>query len=192
MRDVTGLRGDAHVAPGHRAAVGFVGDSIAFERGRSEFTQTIPSREPMEQREEKPSLFGLSRVATEEDKSHRGRRSQLVWIMSSRDRARRSQACLAMPSAADIQRKLIATEEDKANRRRHDQALVVCVCSENQVSSEMKIPVSNKHFYGVKLSIISFNTKFHSTLSPPKRVNRPPFYLLPKNNPSSRQSLAHD
>ena len=42
-----------------------------------------------------------------------------------------------------------------------------------------------------ELSIISFYTKFHSTLSPPKRVNRPPFYLLPKNNPSSRQSLAH-
>ena len=96
MRDVAGLRGDAHAAPGHRVAVGFVGDSIAFERGRSEFTQTIPSRD-------------------------RGRRSQLVWIMPSRDRARRSQPCLAMPSAADIQRKLIAMEEDKVNRRRHDQ-----------------------------------------------------------------------
>ena len=81
MRDVAGFRGDGHAAPAHRAAVGFVGDSIAFERGRSEFTQTIPSR----------------------------------------DRARRSQPCLAMPSAADIQRKLIATEEDKVNRRRHDQ-----------------------------------------------------------------------
>ena len=38
--------------------------------------------QPMEQREERPSLLGLSRVVTEEDKV------KLVWIMPSRDRGR--------------------------------------------------------------------------------------------------------
>ena len=42
--------------------------------------------------------------------------AEFTQTIPSRDRARRSQPCLAMPSAADIQRKLIATEEDKANR----------------------------------------------------------------------------
>ena len=73
----------------------------------------------MEQREERPSLLGLSRVVTEEDKV------KLVWIMPSRDRGRRSQACLAMPSAADIQRKLIAKEEDEVKTKAKPTDMVI-------------------------------------------------------------------
>ena len=64
-------------------------------------------------------LLGLSRVVTGEDKVNR-------WSSERRDQAcsgypeisckrEQSQACLVMPSAADIQRKLIVTEEDKVN-----------------------------------------------------------------------------
>ena len=47
----------------------------------------------MEQREQKPNLFGLCRVVTEEDEV------KLAWAMPSRDRGRRSQACLGYAMA---------------------------------------------------------------------------------------------
>ena len=83
----------------------------------------------MEQREQKPT-----------DGAARGE-AKLAWAIPSRDRGRQSQtcldyaeisckreqsqACLAMPSAADIQRKLIAKEEDEVKTKAKPTDMVI-------------------------------------------------------------------